>query len=136
MLFSARLALMRARRTRACSRITSRPTSSGGGAPAPGENGFLIGSMRNVDFYRLIAISSWMSLEIPRNGYKAPEAGPQLRVSTMRRRPLVVCVSAPDTDLDKVRDRFVGILLGLFVTAFVFKYIWPEHARIEPRAAQ
>jgi hypothetical protein len=30
-----------------------------------------------------------MSLEIPRNGYKAPEAGPQLRVSTMRRRPLV-----------------------------------------------
>jgi len=29
----------------------------------------------------------------------------------MRRRPLVVCVSAPDTDLDKVRDRFVGILL-------------------------
>ena len=43
---------------------------------------------------------------------------------------------APDTDLDNVRDRVVGILLGLLVTAFVFHYIWPEHARIEPRTAQ
>jgi uncharacterized membrane protein YccC len=40
---------------------------------------------------------------------------------------------APDTDLDKVRNRVVGILLGLTVTAFVFKYIWPERARIESR---
>jgi uncharacterized membrane protein YccC len=34
----------------------------------------------------------------------------------------------PDTDLDNVRDRVVGILLGLFVTAVVFQYIWPERA--------
>lgn len=40
---------------------------------------------------------------------------------------------APDTDLDKVRDRVVGILLGLLVTAFVFRYIWPERARIVVR---
>ena len=33
---------------------------------------------------------------------------------------------APDTDLDNVRDRVVGILFGLIVTGFVFKYIWPE----------
>jgi hypothetical protein len=33
---------------------------------------------------------------------------------------------APDTDLDNVRNRVVGILLGLLVTAFVFNYIWPE----------
>jgi uncharacterized membrane protein YccC len=33
---------------------------------------------------------------------------------------------APDTDLDKVRDRVVGILFGLTVTAFIFHYIWPE----------
>jgi multidrug resistance protein MdtO len=38
---------------------------------------------------------------------------------------------APDTDLDNVRNRMVGILFGLLVTAFVFKYIWPERARIE-----
>jgi uncharacterized membrane protein YccC len=42
---------------------------------------------------------------------------------------------APDTDLDNVRDRVVGILFGLLVTGFVFKYIWPERARIEPRTA-
>ena len=40
---------------------------------------------------------------------------------------------APDTDLDNVRNRVVGILVGLTVTAVVFNYIWPERARIEPR---
>ena len=43
---------------------------------------------------------------------------------------------APDTDLDKVRDRVVGILVGLVVTAFVFHYIWPERARFEPQSAE
>jgi Fusaric acid resistance protein family len=33
---------------------------------------------------------------------------------------------APDTDLDNVRNRVVGILLGLVVTGLVFQYIWPE----------
>jgi len=33
---------------------------------------------------------------------------------------------APDTDLDNVRNRVVGILFGLVVTGLVFKYIWPE----------
>jgi uncharacterized membrane protein YccC len=35
---------------------------------------------------------------------------------------------APDTDLTKLRDRVIGILLGLTVTGFVFHYIWPERA--------
>jgi uncharacterized membrane protein YccC len=35
---------------------------------------------------------------------------------------------APDTDLGNVRNRLVGILFGLVVTAVVFKYIWPERA--------
>ena len=35
---------------------------------------------------------------------------------------------APDTDLDKIRDRVVGILIGLAVTTFVFHYIWPERS--------
>jgi len=35
---------------------------------------------------------------------------------------------APDTDLDNVRNRVVGILFGLVVTAVVFHYIWPECA--------
>jgi len=33
---------------------------------------------------------------------------------------------APDTDLTHLRDRVVGILFGLAVTALVFHYIWPE----------
>ena len=35
---------------------------------------------------------------------------------------------APDTDLDNVRNRVVGILFGLIVTGLAFKYIWPERA--------
>jgi uncharacterized membrane protein YccC len=36
---------------------------------------------------------------------------------------------APDTDLDNVRDRVLGILFGLIVTGLVFHYIWPERAQ-------
>jgi uncharacterized membrane protein YccC len=39
---------------------------------------------------------------------------------------------APDTDLDNVRDRVVGILFGLIVTGVVFHYISPERARLTP----
>src|SRR2546427_8972362 len=34
---------------------------------------------------------------------------------------------APDTDLDNVRNRVIGILFGLIVTGLMFQYIWPEH---------
>jgi len=43
---------------------------------------------------------------------------------------------APDTDLDNVRNRVVGILFGLVVTGFVFQYIWPERKRIESASAK
>jgi uncharacterized membrane protein YccC len=43
---------------------------------------------------------------------------------------------APDTDLDNVRNRVVGILFGLIVTGFVFQYIWPESGRIESQTSQ
>jgi multidrug resistance protein MdtO len=42
---------------------------------------------------------------------------------------------APDTDLDNVRNRVVGILFGLIVTGLVFKYIWPERAA-NPKEAE
>ncbi len=41
---------------------------------------------------------------------------------------------APDTDLDNVRNRVVGILFGLIVTGLIFHYIWPERARIAWRS--
>lgn len=34
----------------------------------------------------------------------------------------------PIVNLSTVRDRLVGILLGIFVSAVIFRYIWPEHA--------
>jgi len=40
---------------------------------------------------------------------------------------------APDTDLDKIRDRLVGILLGIAVTTLVFRYLWPERAMDQTR---
>jgi uncharacterized membrane protein YccC len=42
---------------------------------------------------------------------------------------------APDTDLDNVRNRVIGILLGLIVTGLVFHYIWPERTIDRLRAA-
>ena len=43
---------------------------------------------------------------------------------------------APDTDLDNVRNRVIGILFGLIVTGLVFHYIWPERTRIESKTRQ
>ena len=34
----------------------------------------------------------------------------------------------PDTDFVKIRDRIVGIILGIIVSTLVFKYLWPERA--------
>jgi len=42
---------------------------------------------------------------------------------------------APDTDLDNVRNRVVGILFGLVVTGLVFHYVWPERAVKRPQPA-
>ena len=39
---------------------------------------------------------------------------------------------APDTAFDEIRDRLVGILLGIGVTTLVFRYVWPERA-IDPK---
>ena len=33
---------------------------------------------------------------------------------------------APDTDFDTIRNRLVGIVLGIVVTSIVFRYLWPE----------
>jgi multidrug resistance protein MdtO len=34
----------------------------------------------------------------------------------------------PQVNLTTIRDRVVGILLGTFVSAIMFRYVWPEHA--------
>jgi uncharacterized membrane protein YccC len=40
---------------------------------------------------------------------------------------------APATNFTTIRDRVVGIVLGIFVSAVVFGCIWPEHAANRPR---
>jgi multidrug resistance protein MdtO len=42
---------------------------------------------------------------------------------------------APDTGFVTIRDRIVGIVLGILVTSCVFHYIWPERARDKLRLA-
>ncbi len=41
----------------------------------------------------------------------------------------------PDVNLTTIRDRLVGILLGTFVSAIMFRYVWPEHATDQLRGA-
>lgn len=40
---------------------------------------------------------------------------------------------APATGLDTIRDRIVGILLGIIVISVVFYYLWPEPAAPPPK---
>jgi multidrug resistance protein MdtO len=42
---------------------------------------------------------------------------------------------APGTDFDTIRDRLVGIALGILVSTAVFHFIWPESAMSQLRAA-
>jgi uncharacterized membrane protein YccC len=72
------------------------------------------------------AIAGWVATGGPRISY----AGIQIAFAFFLS---IFQGYAPDTDLDKVRDRVVGILFGLIVTTFVFEYIWPEHAKVEGR---
>jgi uncharacterized membrane protein YccC len=43
----------------------------------------------------------------------------------------------PDTDFVDIRDRVVGIVLGIAVTTLVFRFLWPEEAAVPvPRRGQ
>jgi multidrug resistance protein MdtO len=74
------------------------------------------------------AIAAWVAAGSPRISY----AGIQIAFAFFLS---VFQGYAPDTDLDKVRNRVVGILFGLIVTAVVFHYIWPEHAQLMEQTA-
>jgi len=72
---------------------------------------FLIGAVS--------AVAGWVAAGSERIAY----AGLQIALA------FFMCVLqgfAPDTDFDKIRDRLMGILLGIAVTTLVFRYLWPE----------
>jgi uncharacterized membrane protein YccC len=35
----------------------------------------------------------------------------------------------PPTEIDSIRDRFIGIVLGILIISTVFSLVWPEEAR-------
>jgi hypothetical protein len=72
MLFSGRFRLIRPKRIADSSRMGSLPTNSGGGAPAPGENGFLIRSMHFIPVY------TYLYLKLRINGYRIQKAFDEL----------------------------------------------------------
>ena len=65
------------------------------------------------------ALAAWVAAGSERIAY----AGLQIALA------FYMCVLQsfqPDTDFDKIRDRLVGIVLGIAVTTLVFRYIWPD----------
>jgi uncharacterized membrane protein YgaE (UPF0421/DUF939 family) len=75
------------------------------------------------------ALAGWVAAGSPRIAY----AGLQIALA------FFMCIFqgfAPDTHFATIRDRVVGIVLGILVSAVVFQYLWPEReAREERRAA-
>jgi uncharacterized membrane protein YccC len=66
------------------------------------------------------AVAGWVAAGSERIAY----AGLQIALA------FYMCVLQdlePDTDFVKIRDRIVGIVLGIAVTTFVFKYLWPAN---------
>jgi len=65
------------------------------------------------------ALTGWVAAGSPRIAY----AGLQIALA------FYMCILqglAPDTDFTKIRDRLIGILLGIAVTTLVYRYLWPE----------
>src|SRR6185369_3860854 len=65
------------------------------------------------------ALAGWVAAGSQRTAY----AGLQIALA------FFMCIFqgfAPDTDFNKIRNRLVGIVLGIVVTSVVFQYLWPE----------
>ena len=74
------------------------------------------------------ALAAWIALGSERISY----AGVQMNLA------FYMCLLqhyAPPTDLDVIRDRVVGMLLGIVAASFVFRYLWPEQATSRLRAS-
>lgn len=94
---------------------------------------FLVPHMEGIVSLALLmatgmAAAAWIALGSEKIAY----AGIQLGFA------FAICILqgfAPGTDLESIRDRIAGILLGIVVTSLVFRYLWPERAADRLRAA-
>jgi multidrug resistance protein MdtO len=69
----------------------------------------------------VMAVSAWISAGSERTAY----FGWQLAFA------FLLCILhgfQPSSDVTLVRDRLLGIVLGIVVMGVVFQYVWPEHA--------
>jgi multidrug resistance protein MdtO len=65
------------------------------------------------------ALAAWVAAGSLRSAY----AGLQIGLA------FFMCIFqgfAPDTNFTTIRDRLVGIVLGLVVSSTIFLYLWPE----------
>jgi uncharacterized membrane protein YccC len=70
------------------------------------------------------AIAAWIAAGSERISY----AGLQIAFAFFYSLFQTIPDYKPDTDLDNVRNRVVGILFGLVVTSVIFRYVWPERS--------
>ncbi len=74
------------------------------------------------------ALAAWIAAGSERISY----AGLQIALA------FFLCIFqgfAPDTDFDTIRNRVVGIVVGILVSSAVFRYVWPEWAIVKMRVA-
>jgi multidrug resistance protein MdtO len=94
---------------------------------------FLIPRMESIVSLALLtaagaAIAGWVAAGTERVAY----AGLQIALA------FFMCIFqgfAPDTQFHTIRDRVVGIVLGIVVSSVVFRFLWPERASDRLRAA-
>jgi multidrug resistance protein MdtO len=67
------------------------------------------------------AIAGWVAAGSERIAYAGLQLGFAFYFCTFQN-------FAPGTDFDTIRDRLVGIVLGILVTSTIFHFIWPESA--------
>ncbi len=75
----------------------------------------------------VIAASAWISAGVERTAY----FGWQIAFA------FFLCILhgfGPNADVTLVRDRLVGILLGITIMSLVFKFVWPERAERRMRS--
>ena len=67
------------------------------------------------------ALAGWVSAGTDRVSYAGLQAAFAFYLSIFQG-------FEPGTNLTIIRDRLIGITLGIVVGSFVFRYVWPEHA--------
>jgi multidrug resistance protein MdtO len=75
----------------------------------------------------VVALSAWIACGPERTAYFGWQLAFAFFICTLHG-------IGPNYDITLVRDRIVGILIGIAVMGVVFHYIWPERAQLQVRA--